>query len=742
VFLFMVLMTALASWGFFGDHGDGDRSLGGDEGLIEELLMEFGYAMQECLVVVEGDELFRPDAVEATRALVRSLEELEGVTGVLNLDDVPRVGSLPVPLPVLPADGASTEEFREGRRRALEHPLIAGQLASRDGELWVLAVDFDDQHYFDRMSAGESTDPVSELRSVVDAAQLPADVSVRLTGTVALAHDSNEIFSREQVLYHSIAYGLVFLLAAFLFRGFWAVIISGGGPVAGVIWTFGLLTLSGIELNSLTLILLPVLVMMIGFTDSVHLTIHIRRARSEGLSPLEATWSSVRLLWSPCFLTTLTTGLGFASLTFARSEMVRNFGFACAVGVVCTFLGVMTFLPFFASSRPGRFLVEREDASIVEGALPFTGRALAWLLRNARLVTVVGVILTGVTLVQGLALETEGRVAADIPGSSDSAQALRSLDAHLGGTVPLRLLVHWEEEVPDLGAVLAAVAAAESALEPETERGDLLSLTDFASFLGTSESSALLQLMDLLPAELSQRVLHLERRTAAVETQLPDLGYPHFAPVFERIEARLAQLAPDHPGFTFHLAGQAVLSGRIYTQFSEDLMRSLVYAALTIFAVLTLAFRSLRLGLISVVPNAFPLLATACILVWIDTPMAGATAFVMSLGIAVDDTIHFMTRFRHEYKQDGELDAALERTVMRVGKALLVTTIVLVVGFASVMTSDFLRNRVFSAMVCTTVLSALVCDMILLPAMIKTFGPGKRLREKWGPGRSTPRPVD
>lgn len=728
---FLLAMTALAVWGFAGEHGRSSFGGRGDEGLIEELMVEFGYALDDALLVIEGDDLFRPDAVAGARRIEAALEALEGVAAVISIDDVPRAGSLVPPRPVLPADGAAGEEFEAGRRRALEHPLIAGHMTSLDGRTWLAPVLLDEEHFFDRLAAGEPVERAAELRAAIAAVDLPADMRAQLTGSMAVASDTREAFQREQILYHSIAYVLVFLLATVLFRGFWAVVLAGGGPVIGVIWTFGWLELLGLELSSLTKILLPVMIMMIGFTDSVHLMVHIRRERSAGLAPPEATWASLRLLALPCFLTTFTTGLGFASLLFARSELVRNFGVACAVGVVCTFLAVMSFLPLFSSSFLGRYLRERDRSALVDGSLPFTSRVFAWKLRHARAITVVGCLATVAALFHGASLETESRIGADMPASSESSRALRRIDEAFGGTVPLRLLVTWDEaRDEDPGAIVAALRAARGTLDTEPERSEPLALCDVLDFLvgPEADADAALGMLALLPAHLVERVIHRDVRTAQVEVQLPDRGYNHFEPMFERLEARLASLAREHPGFEFHLTGQAVLSGRIYRQFTEDLMRSLGLAALTILLVLTLAFRSLRLGLISVVPNAFPLAATASLLVLLDMPMAGATAFVMSLGIAVDDTIHFMTRFRHEYKRDGDLDAAIERTVLRVGKALLMTTIVLVVGFASVLTSDFPRNRVFSGMVCITILSALACDLVLLPAMLKSFGPGRRLR--------------
>lgn len=726
-------MTGLGLWGILGEHETRRVVSSNSEGLIEELLLEFGYSLGASLLVIEGDDLFEPGSVAATRSIIRALEDIPWVENVLSFEEVPRVGSLPIPVPLMPPTDAEPQAFAAARQLALEHPLVAGQMLAKDARTWVFPVIIDSARFEEGLDGETLVEPAPALRAAVRGVDLPADMRARLTGSLMMAHDSEVTFLREQWLFHGIAYVLVFLLASFMFRGFTAVVLAGGGPVIGVVWTFGIVKLLGMTMSSLTLILLPIMIMMIGFTDSVHIMVHIRRERGRGLSPLEATRTSLRVMILPCFLTTLTTGLGFASLLLARSDLVREFGIACTVGVVSTFLAVMCFLPFFASSRFGHYLRERESHSLVEGTLPWTKKGWAWISRHSKLITAFGLLLTAGTIVHGLGVETENRVAADIPRSSESARALNHIESAMGGSVPLKVIVSWDESrQSDEDAIIGAVAAAHASFTMEKQHSEPFSLMNLIDFFGKSNRPEDFELatLELLPQNLRESVFDSELRAAPINALIPDRGYRHFEPVFERIETRLDALATQHPGFHFDLAGQAVLSGRLFGQFTEDLMESLAYAALTIFLVLTFAFRSLRLGLISVIPNAFPLSVTASMLVLLDMPMAGATAFVMSLGIAVDDTIHFMTRFRFEFDKDDDIDAAIERTILRVGKALLMTTTVLVVGFASVLTSDFPRNRVFSAMVVFTIASALACDMVLLPAMLKSF-----LGARWRPKR-------
>ncbi|MDA0590239.1 MAG: efflux RND transporter permease subunit [Planctomycetota bacterium] len=160
----------------------------------------------------------------------------------------------------------------------------------------------------------------------------------------------------------------------------------------------------------------------------------------------------------------------------------------------------------------------------------------------------------------------------------------------------------------------------------------------------------------------------------------------------------------------------------------RELFHSLALAAVIIFLVITVTFRSLRIGLLSIIPNVFPLAATASLRAFFfgtSLDISSACAFAICLGIAVDDTIHFLIRFMHEREAGYEPPEAIHRTFVTVGSALVMTTVVMVSGFGSVMTSSLPTHFLFATMALTTIAAALVGDLILLPALLVQF-PGRR----------------
>ncbi|MCG8650765.1 MAG: MMPL family transporter, partial [Pirellulales bacterium] len=180
-----------------------------------------------------------------------------------------------------------------------------------------------------------------------------------------------------------------------------------------------------------------------------------------------------------------------------------------------------------------------------------------------------------------------------------------------------------------------------------------------------------------------------------------------------------AEIAKQHPNFTVSLGGNAVWRWQNLFRIVIDLAKSLGTASLIIFGVLTIVYRSVRLGLISIVPNIFPLAATACLLLasGLYLEIVSVCAFTVCLGIAVDDTIHFLTRYKEESEVIADRRMAIRKAFVGVGTALIMTTVVLSVGFATALWSDARDPQIFAMMCILTFASALFADLVFLPAL-------------------------
>jgi predicted RND superfamily exporter protein len=232
-------------------------------------------------------------------------------------------------------------------------------------------------------------------------------------------------------------------------------------------------------------------------------------------------------------------------------------------------------------------------------------------------------------------------------------------------------------------------------------------------------------MLALLPPPLKRAYYVPEEQRAVVSFRVQDLGIARYGPVFERVEAGLTQIAAEHPQFSFNLAGNAAWRWRNLYQIVVDLASSLGSAAVIIFGVLGLAYRSVRIGLISIIPNVFPLAVTGTFLVLAGQSLeiVSVCAFTVCLGIAVDDTIHFLTRFQEERPRSQSDYDAIRRAFTGAGTGMIMTTLVLIAGFMTVVFSDMREQRVFAIMGALTLAAALFGDLVLLPALLLRYAP-------------------
>lgn len=704
---------------------------------LEKVFEDFGSDDNDCVIVIEpaagadgtatGD-LFTPERIAALRATVDRLKELEGVSEVRSLSDVVVVDPAATGArSLLPSAGeTSPAAFAKARQAALEHPLIVGQVLSPDART-ALAIA---RLAGNSLSIREIEPLIVRIREVLDAANEQGVLRVRLTGIPPIRTEIFSTVQRESKRFIVIGAVLGFGMATVLFRRFWAVVIVASAPILGAFWTMGTLGLMGEKLNVINTIL-PTLVIVIGFTDSVHLMHDIRRSNVSGLSPLDAAKQAICHLGLPCFLTSFTTCIGFGSLAVAGVEVIRRFGITCALGTVLSFLSVITLVPLLSSTALGRRVHMRRLPEPHDWHSRFFDRLVDLIERYPRFVSLAG---TGVTLVLGwiaLGLVPDNRLTETIPPDNESFQALAHCDEAFGGMLMAYALVEWPEtqslKSPE---VIEVITEVQRLCDEEQGTSHPLSVINLLRALpGQGEAlSQRVPFLALAPADVVQRLVRTDLRQALVTVHLRDVGTAAHRPVFDRLQQRFAELEAHYPGTRVRLTGSVVVAGRNINQMITDLANSLGLAAVVIFVSMTIAFRSLRFGLISIVPNVFPLVVTAAVLVLLGRPLQVTSVIVFSicLGIAVDDTIHVLARFRREMEVDGDVPAAVRRTFHAVGEALVMTTVVLVTGFSSVLISEMPSSRLFAWMSCTAIAAALIGDLIILPAMICWFVPSQK----------------
>lgn len=677
----------------------------------------------EVILVVDAEDFFTKDASQGLRKVVDSLESLDYIEDVFWMDSAPPLNIFGLREPIFPKPSASQRQFDAARELALKHPLIGGQLLSSDGHtvLLMLRVNWffvnSDQDLMENIKR-TAENAVSGMEGV--------DFSFLLAGRAPMVLTFKQANESNRVKYQVIGYGMVLLMAVILFRGFRAVLIVSVAPVLGVFWSMGIIRYLNFQDNPFNDIVLPVMLSLVGLTDGVHLMVEIRNQRSKGLSEREAARAGIYKVGIACALTSITTAIGFGSLSLAHHEVVQQFGWSCVIGVLLTYFAVIWAIPLTSSTWLGRNIHVGHEKGLIDRNLQRISGLIDGVLKFPRTIAFTGIITTCVLVAISLTLRPDEKQVTSLPTKSEAARALHHMDQAFGGLEQGRVVIRWSENVEsDSPEVLRTIDEATKVLEGEKLLGTPISLSRLVDALpGEGEIEDRVSLVDLLPPPLKRAFYVPEVREAKIQFRVQDLGIARYGEVFERVQTRLDELQLEHSEFSFELGGPAVWRWKNLYQIVVDLAASLGSASLIILVVLAIAYRSIRLGLISIVPNLFPLAVTgaAMAVTGHTLEIVSVCAFTVCLGIAVDDTIHFLTRYLEERETSRALDAAIRKAFIGTGTALIMTTIVLDVGFATVIFSDMRDQRVFGTMAAITITAALFGDLIFLPALLAVFG--------------------
>ena len=673
----------------------------------------------DVVIVCQSETFFTPEGATAMRDVVDELEALDQVKRVLWMDRVPILNIFGLPEPLFPRSKASQQRFDAAKEKALAHPLVKGQLLSEDTKTMLMMVSLDRNHV---LSDYEAT---GLLKETANAAKGDFDVSFQITGMIPTAIAAISQHEANQLKYQVIGYGMILLMSVLLFRGLRAVMIVALAPGLGVFWTIGMIRYFEYTRNPLIDVILPILVSLVGLTDGVHLMVQIRKLRAEGLGERPAARKGLRLVGLACFLTSLTTAIGFASLTLAKSTWVQQFGECCVVGVLLCFISVITVIPLASSTWLGRNLHQGQKNSLIDRNLGRISVLIDAVLKRPSLMSIVAIITTVVLIGTSLTLQPDHRRSNDFPPDAEATIALKHMDGAFGGLEFAQVDVSWTNDVPsDSPEILEVLIEVDDFLKTEDLIGHPLSIRNLVDAQpGSGPPAERMSMIELLPPPLKRAFYTPEYRSATISFRARDIGIAAYDPVFKRVEAKLAEIIKDHPNFRLELSGDAVARWRELYQIVVDLALSLGTASVIIFFVLALVYRSIRLALISIIPNMFPLAVTGTYLslAGFNLEIVMVCNFTVCLGVAVDDTIHFLTRYNEEREVTPDKNTAIRNAFTGVGTALIMTTTVLVAGFSTVIMSESRDHRIFATMGAITIASALFGDLVFLPALLSRF---------------------
>ncbi len=712
VILATVVCSILAAFGLSRLRIDDDlRSLlrnGSDDFVvIDEIADRFGAPDRDCIVRVTATTgpLFAPVPLGKLRDLVDDLERVDGVAEVRSMFDVRRQGAAGALLPAIPRVSGPLDEAdcAQALERCSKHPLIAGHLLSADAKSALLLV---------RLAAGRDTPAAAEgvLAGITAALAGRDGIEGEITGLPALRAEASQALRRDMIVFNALGMSLALILSASVARSFSSTIVASFPPLVGAVWAMGVLGLCGAKINILTSVV-PSLALVVGTCDSIHFIEDMRRSARRGIGASAASAGAIQRVGTACGLTSLVTAIGFASLAAARIEAVRTFGVAAAAGALASFTAVTLLTPLLASLPAFRGMRLGQSSRAASRLAAFLA---GWSVRHARGIVAVSLVATLALGLLSSGLDADNRVSDALPRGAASSRALLHVDEEFGGAFGADVIVRWPAGLDwREPSVLDGIAAVHGVLEAADPAIRAVSLATVAGTIGERARRR------LDAADFADLVDPTER-VAVVRARIRDIGSRTLERVYDRIDAGLVGLEASHPGWRFQLAGMSVLSARNVRQLVRDLGSSLALEVVVIGTILALAFRSPLAGLVSLIPNIFPLAVIAAVMVATGRHLDPATVIVFNvcLGLAVDDTVHVLTALKRQRRPGLSMESAIRRGVAETGNAIILGGVVLTIGFAAVTVSRVPSLSSFGILACAAVAAATLAELVMLPALL------------------------
>jgi uncharacterized protein len=684
---------------------------------------EFGREDNDVMLLLEGD-IGTPEGVDAIRALHAAMIDIPGVERVESLVTATVMsgedGLLLVDVPL--DDMAPAEALK----RVSADPLLHRLLVSDDGRVTAVVVRIKG----DRVRVAELEPVVDAIAEKARAVSLPDNMALHLAGVPWVRVEVVDLMTRSQLVYLPIVGTLFALAMAIQLRRIGLAFAPLMTVLVADVWVVGVLVGMGLTLNVLS-ILVPTLVVVIGVADGIHIVGRYREELGSGSDREGALGRTMAVMGLPCFLTTFTTAAGFVSLLVAETSVIRSFGLQCAIAMVITFVGVVTVLPALLAWIPA----DRIPAKKTADAPPWGDRLLLSIDRGVRrrpwtVIALTGMLTMGAAAL-GSSVGTNSGLLEMYREGMPTWEAIRLAETRLSGVVPVMVYMEGEPDSMLQPEMLARMDAVEAAMRAEPTVRWTLSPASVVRRIHealTQEhalpSGRALVAQELLVVDISgerplEPLVNDDRSTARIQALLTDAGGRVYLPLQARIEAAAAE-AFAGTNVRVAVTGDGFLAASGVDRLIGDLLKSvgLVFVIVTItFAVL---LRDLKLAAIAAVPNLVPLVFTLATLrlMGADLQTSNIVSFTVAVGLAVDDSIHFLARYRMERQQGRPVGPAITRTYLGAGRAIVVTSVLLVIGFGVLGMDDLTSTRHFGILSSVTMVAALLGDLFLLPALL------------------------
>lgn len=526
------------------------------------------------------------------------------------------------------------------------------------------------------------------------------------------------------------------LIFFFFFRSFRATIISLLTVCIGVMWTFGIIGLLNYEITVLTA-LIPPLIIVIGIPNCIFLINKYQHEVKSHGNKAKSLQRVITKIGNATLMTNVTTASGFATFILTESTLLKEFGTVASLSILCIFLLCLLIIPIIYTFSP-----YPKDRHLEHLNKRWIGRFVNWMERMVKerkiAIYTTSLILLIVSIIGIYQIKISGSLIEDMPKEKAFFKDILFFENEFNGIMPLEIMVDTKRKKGVMKlSTLKRMDELEELIIETPELSKPISVVGLAKYSKQAYYNGNPKYYQLPTSQENSFILSYAKNSnsdtnllkdfvdstgqyARITTFMKDIGTDNMERIEEELQSKIDKVFPEEQ-YDVIMTGKALLFQKGTKYLVKNLVISLSLAIILISLFMAYMFRSFRMIIVSLIPNLIPLIITAGLMGFLGVPIKPSTILVFSIafGISVDDTIHFLAKYRQElqanhWKIRKSVYAALRET----GVSMFYTSIVLFFGFSVFIISSFGGTVALGALVSTTLLFAMLSNLLLLPSLL------------------------
>ncbi len=693
---------------------------------------EFAGVDNMVFLIYESDDPFSHENLVKNRKVVEALEEIDGVESVTSLTNIELFteGGEYLLQPVYDEIPVSPDSLLMAKNRMMSSDLVKNYIISEDGEVAAVLVEVD--HDYNEHEGRE------RILKEIDQRQNMVDWEWHQAGLPVIRTRYVQYMIADNVKFLVPVTAMLIILLLVLFRSLVGLLLPLIVVGLTIVWTLGFMVASGVTINIISY-MIPTLLMIIGVSDSVHFMVKYFHTLREVGHRREALFQTVKKIGTAIFLTSLTTAIGFGALSFVNIKIVKEFGIFTATGVFFAFIITVLFIPSILMVLQ-RTPEAKLDAYSRGFRMRIINRIIIFVRAYPKRIITGGLLISVIGIFGAVQMNPHSKLLEDLRPGNPLLDDMHFSEERMGAVLPVEIIIQVNEDGPyqDIQdvEVLKFMDQLSQYIGQIPEVGKVISVSDYMkeihrainggdpAYFKIPKSRDLISQYMLLYESEFESLMNVDYTKLRIAAQIMDIDSRRSAEMEKEINDFISSIVPN--GLTVEVTGTAFLALRTNNYLVKNLSTSFLIAFGVITILMVFLFRSVKIAVISILPNLIPMMIMAAVLGFFQIPLRPSTAmtFAIAFGIAVDDTLHYLTRYRMELAEaDRHYRQANDATLLSTGVAMMSTTTILVSGFLVLTVSEFTPTIQFGSLSAITILSALAGDLTFLPALLSQVKP-------------------